>query len=44
MDKGYIWAPQKIPPMHGKILGALADAFNHMGPINTWPQIDHFGH
>ncbi len=40
MDKGDIWVPQKIAPMPGKILGAEADAFNHRGPINTWPQID----
>ncbi len=44
MDKGNIWVPQKIAPMPGKILGAEAEAFNHRGPINTWPQIDHSGH
>ncbi len=41
MDRGDIWLPQKIAPMPGKIPGAEADAFNHRGPINTWPQIDH---
>ncbi len=30
--------------MRGKIPGAEADTFNHMGPVNTWPQIDHSGH
>ncbi len=44
MDKGGIWLPQKIAPMPGKIPGAEADAFNHRGPVNTWPQIDHSGH
>ncbi len=44
MDKGDIWLLQKIAPMRGKILGDEADAFNHRGPINTWPQIDHSGH
>ncbi len=27
--------------MTGKIPGAKAEAFNHRGPINTWPHIDH---
>ncbi len=43
-DKGYIWLPQKLVPMLGKIPEAEADAFNHRGPINTWPQIDHSSH
>ncbi len=44
MDKGDIWLPQKIVPMPGKIPGAEAEAFNHRGPVNTWPQFDHSGH
>ncbi len=44
MDKRDSWPPQKIDPMLGKIPGAEADAVNHSGPINTWPQIDHSGH
>ena len=35
---------QYVAPMRGKIPGAEADTFNHMGPVNTWPQIDHSGH
>ncbi len=31
-------------PMPGKIPGAKTDAFNPLGLINTWPQIDHSGH
>ncbi len=44
MDKGHIWLPQKIAPMLGKIPGAEAGAFNQREGINTWPQIDHYGH
>ncbi len=44
MDKGDIWLPQRIAPMSGKTPGAEANAFNHRGPINTWPQIDHSSH
>ncbi len=39
MDKGDIRLPQKIDLMPRKIPGAEAAAFNHRGPINTWPQI-----
>ncbi len=31
-------------PMSRKISGAEADACNHRGLNNTWPQIDHSGH
>ncbi len=41
MDKEDSWLPQKIALMPGKIPGAEADAFNHRGPVNTWPQNDH---
>ncbi len=44
MDKGDILVPQKIVPIPDKIPGAEAGAFNHRGPINTWPQIDHSSH
>ena len=44
MDKGDLWLRQKIVPMPGKIPAVEADAFNHRGPINTWPQIDHTSH
>ncbi len=44
MDKGDIWLAQKIAPMPSKIPGAKAAAFNHRGPVNTCPQIDHSGH
>ncbi len=44
MNKADIWLAQKITPMPGKIPAAEAEAFNHRGLINTWPQIDHSGH
>ncbi len=44
MDKGDIWLHHKIAPMPDKILGDEADAFNHMGLTNNWPQIDHSGY
>ncbi len=44
MDKGDIWLLQKIDPMAGQIPETEADAFNHKGPIITWPQIDLSGH
>ncbi len=43
-DKGDIWLCQRMVPMPGKFPGAEADTFNHRGPINIWPQIDHCGH
>ncbi len=44
MHKVDIWLLQKIEPMVGKIAWAEAHAFNHKGPINTWPQMDHSAH
>ncbi len=44
MDKEDIWLPQKIYPMPGKTPGAKADVFDYRGFINTWPQIDYYGH
>ncbi len=44
MDKRGIRLPQKIAPMPGNILGALADSIKDRGTINTWPQIDYSRH
>ncbi len=41
MDNRDICLAQKLNPMLGKIPEAEAKAYNHRGPINTRPQIDH---